>query len=422
MAQSKAGRAVAERPAKRTSFPKDRIKVLLLEGIHPVAVARFREESFRVEAVPGSLGPAELKARIADAHLLGIRSKTELTEDILASGRRLLGVGAFCIGTNQIDLPAAASLGVPVFNAPFSNTRSVAELVVSHCIALLRGVPEKNRAAHDGRWLKSAEGSREARGKTIGIVGYGHIGSQVSILAEALGMRVLYHDIVPKLALGNARAVRSLRELLDVADIVTLHVPGTPQTENLLSADALARMKDGACLINYSRGNVADLDALTAELRSGRLAGAAVDVYPREPKGKGSRFRCPLQGLPNVILTPHIGGSTMEAQEAIGREVSEKLVKFVNNGSTTSAVNVPEVELPFHEELHRILHFHRNVPGVLQKVNALFAHRDVNVLGQYLMTDPAVGYLVMDVSQKVDRTLMRELDEVPGTIRARVLF
>ncbi len=407
---------------QRTSFPKERIRVLLLEGIHAAAVERFREEHFQVAVLPGALAGRELAERLADVHVLGIRSKTELSERALAAADRLLVVGAFCIGTNQIDLKTAAAAAVPVFNAPFSNTRSVAELVLSHCISLLRGVPEKNLAAHEGRWLKSAEGAREARGKTLGIVGYGHIGSQVSVLAEALGMRVLYHDIVAKLALGNARPMRTLEALLEQSDVVTLHVPGTPQTHGLVTRERLARMRPGACLINYSRGNVVDLEALADALRSGHLAGAAVDVFPREPRAQGERFDSPLQSIPSALLTPHIGGSTLEAQEAIGREVSEKLVKFVNNGSTTSAVNLPEVELPVHDGVHRILHFHRNVPGVLQHVNEIFAEREVNVLAQYLMTDSRIGYLVMDVSRKVDRAMVAALGGVPGTIRTRILY
>ncbi len=406
----------------RHSFPKSRIRVLLLENIHASGVRAFEAETFRVEALAGALDPAALAERIAGVHVLGIRSKTRVTRDVLEAGTRLLSVGAFCIGTNQIDLDAAADAGVPVFNAPFSNTRSVAELVVSHCIALVRGVPEKSRAAHEGRWLKSAESSHEVRGKTLGIVGYGHIGSQVSVLAEALGMRVVYHDIVDRLALGNAAPLPTLDALLEAADVVTLHVPGTPATRGMIDAEALSRMRDGAYLINCARGDVVDVEALAESLRSGRLGGAAVDVFPREPRGAEERFESPLQGLPNVVLTPHIGGSTIEAQEAIGREVSQKLIKFVNNGSTTSAVNVPEVELPIHAGMHRILHFHRNVPGVLQRVNALFGEHGVNVLGQYLMTDARLGYLVMDVSAEVDRGMLDALNRIPSTVRSRILY
>ncbi|VAX24374.1 D-3-phosphoglycerate dehydrogenase [hydrothermal vent metagenome] len=405
-----------------TSFPKDKINILLLENIHKAAVDKFHKELFQVEALPGALDEATLIKKIAKAHIIGIRSKTQLTPDVLKAGRNLLAVGAFCIGTNQIDLDVAEELGVPVFNAPFSNTRSVAELIISHCIALYRGVAEKNVAAHEGKWLKTAEGSHEARGKTLGVIGYGHIGAQVSVLAEAMGMNVRFYDIVDQLALGNATRCESLDKLLQTSDIVTLHVPGTPITKNMMNRETIALMKDGAFLINYSRGDVVDIDALTEELKSKRLGGAAIDVFPEEPKTKGDIFRSPLQGMPNVILTPHVGGSTLEAQENIGGEVSQKLIKFINNGSTTSAVNVPEVELPMHEDWHRILHFHKNKPGVLQKVNSLFGEKNVNVLGQYLMTNPKVGYLVMDVSKDVDKSMLTEIRKIPETIKARILY
>ncbi len=405
-----------------TSFPKNKISVLLLENIHQVATANFENESFKVETLAGALDPDELKRKIADVHVVGIRSKTQLTGDIIKEGRRLLAIGAFCIGTNQIDLDTAADCGVPVFNAPFSNTRSVAELVISHAVSLLRRIPEKHEATHRGEWLKSAERCYEARGKTIGIIGYGHIGTQVSVMAEAMGMKVVFYDIMDKLALGNAVRVKSMDELLAISDIVTLHVPATPVTKGMFSRDVIAKMKNDSYLINYARGNVVDIDALADEIGSGRLAGAAIDVFPVEPKAKGEAFVSPLQGLPNVILTPHIGGSTLEAQEAIGEEVSAKLIKFINNGSTTMGVNVPEVELPIHEEKHRILHFHRNIPGVLQKVNTLFGEKQVNVLGQYLMTDPKIGYLVMDVSTEVDKSMLAALNEVPGTIKSRILY
>ncbi|MGK7344497.1 MAG: phosphoglycerate dehydrogenase [Candidatus Nitrospinota bacterium M3_3B_026] len=405
-----------------TSFPKSKISILLLENIHQSAVERFEAEGFQVELLPGSLDANELKKKIEKAHVIGIRSKTQVTGDVLSSARRMLAVGAFCIGTNQIDLDAAADIGAPVFNAPFSNTRSVAELIISHCVSLTRRIPEKNKAAHEGRWLKTAEGSHEVRGKTLGIIGYGHIGAQVSVLAEAMGMKVVYNDIVDKLALGNATPVRDIDELLAVSDIVTLHVPATPVTAGMMSREKLAKMKDGAYLINYSRGNVVDIDALAGELKSGRLGGAAIDVFPEEPKAKGEVFRSPLQGMDNVILTPHIGGSTLEAQENIGREVAGKLIKFINNGSTTTAVNVPEVELPIHEGRHRILHFHKNIPGVLQGVNTLFAEKGVNVLGQSLMTTPKIGYLVMDVSKDVDKSMLDHLRKIPGTIKTRILY
>jgi D-3-phosphoglycerate dehydrogenase len=405
-----------------TSFPKNRIKVLLLESIHDAAVEAFNREQFQVESLAGAVDPHILKEKISNVHIVGIRSKTRLTADILRSGKRLVAVGAFCIGTNQIDLDTATELGVPVFNAPFSNTRSVAELIISHCIALMRRMPEKNAATHQGLWLKSADGCREVRGKTLGIVGYGHIGSQVSVLAESLGMKVVFYDIVDKLALGNARPLATLDAVLKESDIVTLHVPATKRTAGMMTREKLALMKDGSNLINYSRGNVVDIDALAGELKSGRLAGAAVDVFPEEPKAKGDVFKSPLQGLANVILTPHIGGSTLEAQENIGTEVAVKLIKFMNNGSTTLSVNAPEVELPIHEGVHRILHFHKNVPGVLHRINSYFAERNVNVLAQYLMTNSKVGYLVMDVSRKVANTWIEDLRAMPDTINARILY
>ncbi|MBI5078919.1 phosphoglycerate dehydrogenase [Candidatus Saganbacteria bacterium] len=406
----------------KTSFPKSKISVLLLENIHEAAIEAFRGEQFQVESFPGALDPPVLKGKIANAHIVGIRSKTRLTADILQSGRRLLAVGAFCIGTNQIDLEGAASLGVPVFNAPFSNTRSVAELIISHCISLLRKIPEKHAATHKGLWLKSADGCHEVRGKTLGIVGYGHIGSQVSVLAEAMGMKVMFYDVIDKLALGNAQPVKKLDELLAKSDIVTLHVPATRATAGMMSRDRIAHMKKGAYLINYSRGNVVDISALAESLKSGKLAGAAIDVFPEEPKAKGDVFKSPLQGMDNVILTPHIGGSTLEAQENIGVEVSSKLIKFMNNGSTTSAVNVPEVELPIHEGVHRLLHFHRNVPGVLHKINSYIAERKVNITGQYLMTTPSIGYLVMDVDKKVNNVMLEDIKKEPETIKARILY
>jgi len=405
-----------------TSYPKSKISILLLENVHPVAVEAFKGEGFKVESLAGALDTATLKKKIEKAHVVGIRSKTQLTEEVLSAGKRLLAVGAFCIGTNQIDLKSSAELGAPVFNAPFSNTRSVAELVISHCIALYRGIYEKNEAAHKGEWLKTAEGSHEVRGKTLGIIGYGHIGSQVSVIAEALGMKVVFYDVVDKLSLGNAERVKSLNALLKTADIVTLHVPQTNATKGMMSDEKLALMKKTAYLINYSRGNVVDIKALAKRLKSGKLAGAAIDVFPEEPKKKGDKFVSPLQGLKNAILTPHIGGSTLEAQENIGLEVAQKLIKFINNGSTTSAVNMPEVELPVHEGRHRILHFHRNKPGVLQNVNSLFAEKNVNVLGQYLMTDPQVGYLVMDVAKGLNKGMMENLRKIPDTIRTRILF
>ncbi len=405
-----------------TSFPKNRISVLLLENIHDKAAARFEQESFNVRRFTGSLDPEQLKEEIKTAHVIGIRSKTKLTKEILAEGNRLLAVGAFCIGTNQIDLTAAAKKGVAVFNAPFSNTRSVAELVISHIVSLSRRIPEKNRAAHEGRWLKSAEGSREVRGKTVGIIGYGHIGSQVSVMAESLGMNVIFHDIVDKLAMGNAVPAESLDDLLERSDFVTLHVPATPETEMMMNAKRIALMKEGSFLINYSRGNVVDIDVLAESLRDKKLAGAAIDVFPEEPKAVGESFKSPLQGFENVILTPHIGGSTLEAQKMIGAEVSSKVIKFINNGSTTSAVNLPEVELPEQIGTHRILHIHKNEAGVLHKINSLFADKGINVLGQHLLTNPDTGYLVMDVSTEVNKTILDDLKKIEETIKVRILY
>lgn len=410
---------------KKTSFPKQDIKVLLLEGISDSAVATFRAAGYtRIETHAKALPDAELRRAIADAHFVGIRSRTRLSAEVLGEARRLLAVGAFCIGTNQVDLEAAELAGIPVFNAPYSNTRSVAELVLAEAIMLLRGIPQKSAQCHRGGWSKSAAGSHEARGKTLGIVGYGHIGTQVGVLAEGLGMQVLFHDIEAKLALGNARAARDLDELLAAADVVTLHVPETPATQWMVGAPQLARMKPGAHLINASRGTVVDIDALADALRSGHLAGAAVDVFPEEPQGNDDPLRTPLCGLDNVILTPHVGGSTLEAQDNIGIEVAAKLVRYSDNGSTLSAVNFPEVTLPEHAGSHRLLHIHRNVPGVLSRVNEIFGQRGINIDGQFLRTDARVGYVVIDVSAEDTQAeeLRTALAAIPGTLRTRVLY
>ena len=356
---------------------------------------------------------------------MGIRSATQLTAEVLARAPKLIGIGCFCIGTNQVDLECARSRGIPVFNAPFSNTRSVAELVLAEIIFLMRGIPERNAAAHRGEWLKTATGAREVRGKKLGIVGYGHIGTQIGLLAEGVGMQVSYFDIETKLALGNARAAPSLEKLLAECDVVTLHVPETPETERMIGAAQLAQMKPGAKVINASRGKVVDIDALAAALASRHIGGAALDVFPKEPKGAGDLFVSPMREFHNVILTPHVGGSTEEAQENIGTEVAEKLVKYSDNGSTITAVNFPQVSLPEHPGKHRLLHIHRNQPGVLSRINAVFSRHDVNIAGQYLQTDPSIGYVVIDVeTQKVSATkrLKAELDEVAGTIRSRVLY
>ncbi len=410
----------------RTSLDKSRIKIVLLEGIHGSAADAFQRDGYsEIEQHPKSLAEADLIAAAGDAHFIGIRSATQLTARVIESAARLTGIGCFCIGTNQVDLEAARDRGIPVFNAPFSNTRSVAELVLAEIVMLMRGIPERNAAAHRGEWIKTAAGSREVRGKSLGIVGYGHIGTQVGLLAEALGMRVLYYDIETKLALGNARAIPTLPALLEASDVVTLHVPETPQTFRMIGREELARMRAGAMLINASRGTVVDIDALVDGLRSEHLGGAAIDVFPREPKGAGEAFVSPLRGLDNVILTPHIGGSTEEAQENIGVEVAEKLIKYSNNGSTLTAVNFPDVSLPEHPGKQRLLHIHRNQPGVLSAINAIFSAEKINVAAEYLQTNARIGYVVIDIETEERAESMqikRLLDEVPGTIRTRILY
>jgi D-3-phosphoglycerate dehydrogenase len=410
---------------KKTSFPKQDIRVLLLEGISQTAIDVFRAAGYsQIELHAKSLPEDELKARIAEAHIVGIRSRTQLSAEVLAQAKRLIAVGCFCIGTNQVDLDAAELAGIPVFNAPYSNTRSVAELVIAEAILLLRGIPQKNAECHRGGWSKSAAGSHETRGKVLGIVGYGHIGTQVGVLAESLGMQVLFHDIEAKLSLGNARAATDLDELLARSDVVTLHVPETPATKDMIGAAQIAQMKPGAHLINASRGTVIDIAALDAALTCGHIGGAAVDVFPVEPKGNGDAFESPLAAHDNVILTPHVGGSTLEAQDNIGVEVAAKLVRYSDNGSTVSAVNFPEVTLPEHAESLRLLHIHRNVPGVLSQINELFTRHNVNIDGQFLRTDPKVGYVVIDVaaSEQLAAVLKDELGQIAGTVRTRVLY
>ncbi len=409
----------------KTSFPKQDIKVLLLEGVSQNAVETFRQAGYtQIEYHQKSLPEAELKARVAEAHIVGIRSRSHLTAEVLGEAKRLIAIGCFCIGTNQVDLQTAKVLGVPVFNAPYSNTRSVAELVLAEAIMLLRGIPQKNALCHRGGWTKSALGSYEARGKTLGVIGYGHIGTQVGVLAEALGMQVIFHDIESKLSLGNARAAASLDDLLERSDVVTLHVPETPATQNMFGAAQIAKMRKGALLINASRGTVVDIDALAEALRTGHLAGAAIDVFPVEPKGNDDPFVSPLVGMDNVILTPHIGGSTLEAQDNIGIEVAAKLVRYSDNGSTLSAVNFPEVSLPEHPRSRRLLHIHRNVPGVLSRINELFSAGNINIDAQFLQTDPDVGYVVIDVSadEAQASALKDQLAAIQGTLRTRVLY
>ncbi|MCS6890773.1 MAG: phosphoglycerate dehydrogenase [Rhodovarius sp.] len=406
------------------SLPKDRIKVLLLENIAETAVQFFGDAGYtQVTRLNKALEGEALKEALKGVHLLGIRSRTQLTADVLEAADRLIAVGCFCIGTDQVDLAAARERGIVVFNAPFSNTRSVAELVMGEIIMLLRGVLPKNNAAHAGIWLKSAEGYHEVRGRTLGIVGYGNIGSQLSVLAEAFGMRVLYYDIVPRLPHGNASRCASLDELLHWSDIVTLHVPDTPATQGMIGAAEIAKMKKGAILINNARGSVVDLEALAAALRAGHLAGAAVDVFPQEPARNGDPFSTPLQGIENVILTPHIGGSTEEAQARIGEEVAAKLVDYSDTGSTVGAVNFPSVQLPPQPTGVRFMHVHRNVPGVLTAVNNIFARRGVNIAGEYLQTQGDLGYVVVDAAATRDsQAILEELRSLPGTIRARLLY
>jgi D-3-phosphoglycerate dehydrogenase len=407
-----------------TSLDKNKIRILLVEGIDPSAEQILRDDGYSdIEYHAKPLAKEQLLESVRDAYFIGIRSATHLTEEIFDSAPKLAGVGCFCIGTNQVDLKAAQDRGIPVFNAPFSNTRSVAELVVAETVMLMRGIPWRNADAHRGRWQKTALGSHEVRGKTLGIVGYGHIGTQVGVLAESMGLNVVFYDIETKLALGNARQSSSLQALLETADVVTLHVPETPQTKNMIAADELAAMKHGAKLINASRGTVVDIEALATALDSGQVGGAALDVFPKEPKGN-DEFVSILRGRDNVILTPHIGGSTVEAQTNIGREVAEKLVKYSNNGSTLAAVNFPEVSLPGHPHAHRILHIHRNQPGVLSRINAIFSEEQINIAAQYLQTNPQIGYVVIDVEteREVALNLKRRLDGVAGTIRTRILY
>jgi len=408
---------------QRASVPKDKLKFVLLEGIHDSAVQALRRDGYtNVVTSPKALSGDELRAAIADAHFLGIRSRTQLTAEVLQAAPKLVAVGAFCIGTNQIDLHAAMERGVPVFNAPFSNTRSVAELVLAEIIMLMRGIPAKNAVLHRGGWTKSAAHSYEVRGKTLGIVGYGHIGTQIGVLAEQLGMVVVFHDIEAKLTLGNARQLGSLGELLARADVVTLHLPETPTTRGLIGREQIMSMKRHAHLINASRGTVVDIEALADALESGHLQGAAIDVFPAEPQGNDAGFESPLIRFDNVLLTPHIGGSTLEAQANIGTEVADKLVRYSNNGSTTSAVNFPEVALPEHTGRSRLLHIHRNVPGVLARVNERLSAHGMNVAAQYLGTRDDVGYVVIDVDNAAPEAALADLCGLADTIRCRILY
>jgi len=410
----------------KVSLEKDKIKFLLVEGVHQSAVDTLRAAGYtNIEFHKGALDTESLKESIRDAHFVGLRSRTQLTEEVFQAAEKLVAVGCFCIGTNQVDLKAATRRGVPVFNAPFSNTRSVAEMVLGEMLLMMRGIPEANAKAHRGIWNKLAVGSFEARRKRLGIIGYGHIGTQLGILAESLGMRVFYYDIESKLPLGNAQPIASLEELLNTSDVVTLHVPETISTKDMISEVQLAQMKPGALLINASRGTVIDIPALCNALRSKHLSGAAIDVFPEEPATNSDPFNSPLCEFDNVLLTPHIGGSTMEAQEGIGLEVAGKLAKYSDNGSTLSAVNFPEASLPAHtEKARRLLHIHENRPGVLTRINQIFAEQGINIAAQYLQTSPEVGYVVIDAETDTAtlNTALQLMKAIPGTIRARLLY
>lgn len=408
---------------KSTSLDKSKIRFLLLEGVHQSAVNTLHEAGYtNIEYLKTSLSEDDLVEKVKDVHFIGIRSRTQLTERVFEAATKLQAVGCFCIGTNQVDLKAALVRGVPVFNAPYSNTRSVAELVIGQAILLLRRIPEKNAQAHLGVWQKVATGSFETRGKKLGLIGYGNIGSQLSVLAESMGMKVYLYDIVTKLPLGNAIQLSTLKELMQTCDVVSLHVPETAQTENMIGREQLSWMKKGSILINASRGTVVDIDALADSLESGQLAGAAVDVFPVEPRSNDDEFISPLRKYDNCILTPHVGGSTMEAQENIGMEVAEKLVRYSDNGSSITSVNFPEVALPSHPSMHRLLHVHENVPGVLSQINRIFSESGINICAQYLQTNDKIGYVVMDIAEEDSDIALDKLQEITGTIRCRVLW
>ncbi len=407
----------------KTSLDKSKIKFLLLEGVHQSAIDTLHASGYtNIDYIKTALEEDELIEKIQDAHFVGLRSRTQLTRRVFENAPKLIAAGCFCIGTNQVDLKAAQEHGVAVFNAPYSNTRSVAELVIAEAILLLRNIPQKNFVCHRGGWDKSAVGSYEIRGKTLGLIGYGSIGSQTSVMAEALGMKVCFYDVITKLPLGNASQIRELDELLQTADIISLHVPETAATQNMIGAREIGLMKKGAILINASRGTVVDIDALANAIKTDHIAGAAIDVFPKEPKANGEEFVSPLRGLDNVILTPHIGGSTMEAQENIGKEVAEKLTKYSDNGTTITSVNFPEVALPSHANAHRLLHVHANVPGILSKINQVFSNNNINIASQYLQTNDKVGYVVVDVNSEYSEAALEQLKQIPGTIRCRVLF
>ncbi len=406
-----------------TSLEKNKIKFLLLEAVHRSAVATLNKAGYdSIEYVKTSLEGDALLEAVKDVHFLGIRSRTQVTAEVLSAANKLQAVGCFCIGTNQVDLNAALVRGIPVFNAPFSNTRSVAELVIGQAILLLRGIPEKNALLHRGVWQKAAQGSFETRGKKLGIIGYGNIGSQLSVLAEAMGMDVYLYDVVTKLPLGNATQVEALEDLMTECDVISLHVPETPQTREMIGSKEIAWMKQSAVLINASRGSVVDIDALAEALGNDAIAGAAIDVFPSEPKSNDEEFLSPLREFDNCIITPHVGGSTMEAQENIGTEVAEKLVRYSDNGSSFTSVNFPEVNLPSHPGNHRLLHIHENVPGVLTEINRIFSETGINISSQYLQTNAEVGYVVLDIDQQYSDIALEKLNKIEHTIRCRVLF
>ncbi|MCC6328290.1 MAG: phosphoglycerate dehydrogenase [Acidobacteria bacterium] len=406
-----------------TSYPRTKIKILLLENVSDAAVGELETGGYaQIERVGGALSEEQLIDAVQGVHLLGIRSKTRVTRDVIEAADKLLAIGAFCIGVNQVDLRAATENGVAVFNAPYSNTRSVAELVIGLCVMLIRKIADKNAAAHRGEWLKEAAGSFELRGKTLGIIGYGNIGSQVSTMAEAMGLQVIYYDIATKLPLGNAKQTSDLKDLLKRSNIVTLHVPSDATTRNMIDADALKAMRKGSILINHSRGDVVDLNALAKALKAGKLAGAAVDVFPEEPEKNGDPFASVLQNLPNVILTPHIGGSTEEAQANIGLDVTSKLIKYLDFGTSEGSHTVPPVSLPPQAGTHRILHIHRNIPGVLGEINSRLSDHGINITGQYLKTNDEIGYVILDVESKLSKEAFELLKDVPGTVKARMVY
>jgi len=409
--------------ATQTSYPRNKIKILLLENISDSAVDELKQSGYAdIQKLGGALSEAELIKAVKGVHLVGIRSKTQITKNVVDAADKLLAIGAFGIGVNQIDLKAATAKGVAVFNAPYSNTRSVAELVIGLCVMLIRKISDKNAAAHRGEWLKEAKGSFELRGKTLGIIGYGNIGSQVSAMAEAIGMQVIYYDIATKLPLGNAKQIRELKELLKRSNIVTLHVPSDATTRSMINAETLKHMPKGSILLNYSRGDVVNLDALEKAIKSGKIAGAAVDVFPDEPEKNGDAFSSVLQNLPNVILTPHIGGSTEEAQANIGLDVTSKLIKYLELGTSEGSHTVPAVSLPPQAGTHRILHIHKNVPGVLGEINSRLSKRGINIVGQYLKTNDDIGYVILDVDTKMSKEAFEILKDIKGTIKTRMIY